>query len=113
MSRLIDGKMDYELENRQTEEAYEMDVRRGYQLIMGSLCGFWSGGNCQCICQYPGRTLHENGNLHGICQWESHRGTGADIGHEACIVGIRPILASIPVNIDGHTHGPAEPVYVL
>lgn len=37
--RLMDGKMDYELENRQTEEAYEMDVRRGYQLIMGSLCG--------------------------------------------------------------------------
>ena len=35
----MDGKMDYELENRQTEEAYEMDVRRGYQLIMGSLCG--------------------------------------------------------------------------
>ena len=28
--RLMDGKMDYELENRQTEEAYEMDVRRGY-----------------------------------------------------------------------------------
>lgn len=81
--RLMDGKMDYELENRQTEEAYEMDVRRGYQLIMGSLCGLLALVGIANVYANTlgGLYMRKREFARYLSVGVTPGGTGADIGH--------------------------------
>lgn len=99
--RLMDGKMDYELENRQTEEAYEMDVRRGYQLIMGSLCGLLALVGIANVYANTlgGLYMRKREFARYLSVGVTPGGLARILAMEACIVGIRPILPSIPVNI--------------
>ncbi|MCD7992555.1 MAG: ABC transporter permease, partial [Clostridia bacterium] len=98
---LLDGKSDYELENRQTEEAYEMDVRRGYQLIMGSLCGLLALVGIANVYANTlgGLYMRKREFARYLSVGVTPKGLARILATEACIVGLRPVLASIPVNI--------------
>ncbi|WP_242828117.1 FtsX-like permease family protein [Enterocloster clostridioformis] len=98
---LMDGKSDYELENRQTEEAYEMDVRRGYQLIMGSLCGLLALVGIANVYANTlgGLYMRKREFARYLSVGVTSKGVARILAMEACIVGLRPVVASIPVNI--------------
>lgn len=101
LAGLLDGKYEYHLENRKTEEAFEEKVREGYKILVGTLCG---------LLAFVGIVNVFANTLGGIYmrrrEFARYLSVGFTPGNlakvlavESCITALGPILISLPFQI--------------
>jgi putative ABC transport system permease protein len=101
IDRLLDGRYEYTLENRLEEETYNAEVREGYMLIMGGLCGLLA-----CI-GFANVFFNTLGYIYQrrrefaryLSVGLTPRGVRKVLASEAFIIGVKPIVISLPLNI--------------
>lgn len=98
---LLQGKYEYQLENRRTEEAFEEKAREGYMILVGTLCG---------LLAFVGIVNVFANTLGGVYMRRREFARYLSVGFtpgglfkilaiESCITALKPILISLPFQI--------------
>ena len=101
VKRLLEGKYEYELENRKEIEEYNAVVFRGYNFIIGSLCGLLAliGIANVFANTLGGVSLRKREFARYLSVGFTTAGLVKILAIEASIIGIKPILISLPFNV--------------
>lgn len=101
VDKVLDGTYEYELENRKEVEEYEVVARWGYRLIVGGLCGLLA---CIGITNVFANTvggifLRKREFARYLSIGFTPGGLAKILAIEGGIIGLKPILYSLPINI--------------
>lgn len=101
VSTLLDGEYDYEVENRKVEEVRETTMRKGYKIVVGSLCGLLAGiGVVNIFANTMGGIRLRKREF---ARYQSSGFTPGSMAKilaiEGSLIAIQPILVTIPFNI--------------
>ncbi|WP_294151482.1 ABC transporter permease [uncultured Clostridium sp.] len=101
LAGLLQGKYEYQLENRRTEEAFEEKVRDGYKVLVGTLCGLLAFvGIVNVFANTIGGVyMRRREFARYLSVGFTPGGLAKILAMESCITALKPILISLPFQI--------------